>query len=337
MLLLGRIGLLAAAASPPQWSVILPGTTVMEADPPPGEAVSGAAAAASLSAGIAAMKGETEHRVVVGRLPAGAAAIPNISVSFSSWQRAGTASPGGDGVPMEVGAGGGAEVAALSWREQGYVDCQPYGYHMPRGHGWSPDPLLEPLPGGATLRPAVTTSLWLTVAVSPTAPAGNYTARAVLSTPSGVLLTLTLELEVWPITLPSIDQSRFSNIISYSDLPLVTNQTAVYSFMCDHHTPPTAIYGTSPRPHSDYEFMGGAECGGGSHWLNLGDLPFVAGGGRKASYTAADIAKKIAALEPTVEWLRSQGKLDRAFVYGFDEQPASMETAIRQLFGGIKA
>jgi len=38
-----------------------------------------------------------------------------------------------------------------------------------------------------------------------------------------------------------------------------------------------------------------------------------------------------------VEWLRSQGKLDRAFVYGFDEQPASRETAIRQLFGGIKA
>ena len=331
MLLLGRLGLLAATTSAPQWSVILPGTTVMEADPPPGEPVSGAAA--SLSARIAAMKGETEHRVVVGRLPAGAATIPNISVSFSSWQHAGTG-PGREG--SEVGAGG-AEVAALSWREQGYVDCQPYGYHMPRGHGWYPDPLLEPLPGGATLRPTVTTSLWLTVAVSPTAPAGNHTARAVLSTPSGVLLTLTLELEVWPITLPSIDQSRVSNILSYSDLPLVTNQTAVYEFMCDHLTPPTAIYGTSPRPHSDYAFMDGAECGGGSHWLNLGDLPFVAGGGRKASYSAADIAKKIAALEPTVEWLRSQGKLDRAFVYGFDEQPASMETAIRQLFGGIKA
>ena len=115
----------------------------------------------------------------------------------------------------EVGSGsgaGGAEVAALSWREQGYVDCQPYGYHMPRGHGWYPDPLLDPLPGGATLRPAVTTSLWLTVAVSPTAPAGNYTARAALATPSGVrVLTLTLDLEVWPITLPSIDQSHFSN------------------------------------------------------------------------------------------------------------------------------
>ena len=42
-------------------------------------------------------------------------------------------------------------------------------------------------------------------------------------------------------------------------------------------------------------------------------------------------------LAPTVAWLQQQKLLDRAFVYGFDEQPPSMAPAIRQLFGGVKA
>ena len=46
-------------------------------------------------------------------------------------------------------------VAQLSFREQGFVDCLPYGYHQPRGHGYYPDPLLVPEAGGVTLTPGV--------------------------------------------------------------------------------------------------------------------------------------------------------------------------------------
>lgn len=287
----------------------------METDPPP----RGGAA----STDVAAMAGETEHRVLVGRLPADEPPVHGVKVEFADWHL-------GDNAVAT------APLPTLRWRQHGYVHCEPYGYHQPRGRGWYPDPLLAPGPHGVTLHPGVTTSLWISVQVPTKAQPGNYSTIVTVLSSRGKLVTLPLKLLVWPIVLPTIDAGRYSSIISYNHVPLVANQTAVFQFMCEHRVPPTSLYIAGPRPHSDYDFIGGPQCDGGAHWLNLGELDVV-GGNRQMSYSPSEVARRLAILEPTVDYLQTHDLMHRAFVYGFDEMPPSYEPAIRQLFGGVKA
>ena len=76
-------------------------------------------------------------------------------------------------------------------------------------------------------------------------------------------------------------------------------------------------------------------CGGPPAWMNIAELDVV-GGPRQKSYTPAEVAAKLAAIAPTVEALQAKGWLNSSYIYGFDEAPREFETALRQLFGGVK-
>ena len=130
--------------------------------------------------------------------------------------------------------------------------------------------------------------------------------------------------------------------------------------------PPDSIYVTKPRNVSEYVEMAKR----GARWFSLLDVsglplsPTQDGEasdslrqsshhgihrhaddnhhprrrlGSCANYTSEYVERMLAVLEPTASALQRQGLLDRAYVYGFDENPQSCEPQVRKLFGAIKA
>ena len=118
--------------------------------------------------------------------------------------------------------------------------------------------------------------------------------------------------------------------------------------------PPDSIYVSKPRNISEYVKM--AEKG--ARWFSLLDvsgLPLTPPSaiedhfskeedrhlrrrlGSCANYTAEYVERMISVLEPTANALKGLGLLDRAYVYGFDENPQSCEPQVRKLFGAVKA
>jgi len=59
--------------------------------------------------------------------------------------------------------------------------------------------------------------------------------------------------------------------------------------------------------------------------------------GACANYTDEYVERLVATLAPTVVALEQLKLLDRAYIYGFDENPPSCEPQVRKLFGATKA
>ena len=331
----GRLDLPSAASllksddDAPTWWVADSATNVMEFFQPPTEAQT------PPEMSMTAMIGETEHRQLVGRLQANSSLSPLNSVTIS-FRNGSVMSP----IP----------ASWLSWRQQGYVRCTAGGVHQMNGWGagWYPDPLMDPPSGGVTLSPNTTVSLWVTVAVPPTASAGVYSAVGVVSAAGErTLLQFNISVTVLNIRLPSIAESGFGTAFEFDQrAALVSNTTgprAYWDFTCEHRMAPDELYifGSNPPPkpraHADYTYMA-TECGGpgGARWMNIGEIDYVLWS-RRPNFTASMIEEKLAWMAPTVQWLEQQGFLQKSYVYGFDEAGPEYALAIRQLFGAVKA
>eukprot|EP00051_Salpingoeca_urceolata_P008965 m.110276 g.110276 ORF g.110276 m.110276 type:complete len:586 (-) comp16033_c0_seq3:126-1883(-) len=236
----------------------------------------------------------------------------------------------------------------------GYVDCR----HSPRyggsGGHWRPDPLLAVPSAGLTVPAATTQAFWITVVVPEATPAGNYTSKVTVSAAGQPAVTVPVSIEVWDIVLPSLNASKIGTAWSGSWTPSYFepyyntswNKTQWYDAMTTNRMPPDAIYTSAPRPMDDYEYL----AGHGARWMALMDVcnlhmddgdvatpnPGVGEGGSCANYSDAYVEKLIATLKPAVEALRAKGWIDRAYVYGFDENPVSCEPQVRKLFGATK-
>ena len=313
-------------------------------------------------ASISAQRGETEDIQLLLRKgsdiddPKGG--VQNVSIMLEH-------------LPLEDGKSVEAMVTASVYRV-GYV----YAAHTPRypgsGGGWRPDPLL-PLKAEQTFSvpSGVAQAIWISFRVSKDAAPGNYTNASVVLTyeyaSSGLsdtkangIITVPLSIEVFDLTLPSMSETRLGSAWSGSwtssaFAPYLPGGASSwdektkekwFDMMIDHRMPPDSIYLTKQRSLADYVYMASK----GVKWfsildvskLSLNDIQEIKrphfGGvtGTCRNFTDAYVEHMIATLKPIVQGLESKGLLDRAYVYGFDENPASCEPQVRKLFGATK-
>ena len=79
------------------------------------------------------------------------------------------------------------------------------------------------------------------------------------------------------------------------------------------------------RPMQDYESL--AQCG--ARLFGVLDVSAFSGNGTmKQNYSQSELDNMMRMLEPTVSQLESLGLADKAYVYGFDEEPVSYGHAI---------
>jgi hypothetical protein len=141
-----------------------------------------------------------------------------------------------------------------------------------------------------------------------------------------------------------------------------------FDMMLDHRMPPDDIYLRQPRDIDDYVYLASK----GVKWFALLDVSSLqfgeAGSGAGAAafkkkapptpaplhphphphphsggvtgscrnFTDAYVAHLLATLRPVVAALERLDLLDRAYIYGFDENPVSCEPQVRKLFGATK-
>jgi hypothetical protein len=279
LLLLVLAGLVVAAStsSPRAVSVWVAAasTNVFEDDMPP-TASTPAAAAAAATIDIQMMQGETEHRQIVVRMPAGVGPpIGGVTVQFSAILRAiGRPPQRQEQEQRHTDVAAALPASALRWRQQGYVNCSKFFYDTLRPTpGMFPDPLWEATKAGVALFPGVTASLWVSVAIPLGTAAGEYRGTASLVAGSRILAEVPLSVEVWPIALPPLHRARFTAVMNWVDegdfsatkglgrllapaaaagsLTPAAYQTAkhqYWTFMCNHRMPPNKLCEWSPPP-----------------------------------------------------------------------------------------
>lgn len=295
-----------------------------------------------------AMSGEAERMQILLTLPAGA-----------------------DSVVVTAGAagfspGGGVDVSV---RYVGYVYCHTSTRYDGSGGGWRADPLM-PIPSqGVALAAGANLALWVTARAAAGAAAGwrNGSVAVTNAVDGSTLATVPVSVEVWPVALPPLNATdSFATLFSfqysgdtisrfYGGGALTTPMKHAWlDYLAALRFPGDALYLSEPRSVDDYEYFASQ----GVRWMNLLDvssLPLdgdsaaaavdasggaAQGGGLRgacANYSDTYVANMIALLEPTVAALTARGLLDRAYVYGFDENPPSCEPQVRKLFGAVKA
>lgn len=249
-------------------------------------------------------------------------------------------------------------VAQVTTYRVGYVWTSHSPRYLGSGGGWRPDPLL-PIDIPFDVPPDVTQPLWISVTVSRQARAGNHTATIHLSgnysNGHGFTLNVPLTIHVFHTVLPDLSQSNIGSAWSGSwgagafkayygpNFDWNASKHEWYDMMIAHRMPPDSIYLSSLREENDYTYMASR----GVKWFAILDvttlmmndpLPGHTGNvqGECANYTDEYAQRLVETLRPMVAFLESKDLLDRAYVYGFDENPVSCEPQVRKLFGATK-
>ena len=108
----------------------------------------------------------------------------------------------------------------ISWWQVGYVNCKHTTRYLDSGGGWRPDPLLTPLAGGQIgaiyLESGITQPIWINIQVPYSLPSGKYKGNVTMAIglPNNDTLVqnIGIDLTVWNIILPPLNQSKFSAI-----------------------------------------------------------------------------------------------------------------------------
>jgi len=282
-------------------------------------------------ADIAGMPGEAEHVQIVVDAGLATGTAP-FSLKFAA---------------LTSDEGGSIPASAFQASVVGHVNCTQTTRYSPSGGGWHPDPLF-PLPtgGAVTVQPNATASFFVRGDIPRSAAAGTYSGTWTVGF-GGTTWSVDATVAVWATSLPEPSQmyKAFGEIWSFTTNdftgPNTTNATTVkyLDMMTDHLVPPDALYKDQPyRDFGMYKYLNAT----GKFLLNLADISNLDGTYDREctkAYTPEYIESTLAMLEPTVNALKNSGILDskQAYVYGYDEQPASCEKNIRALFGAVKA
>eukprot|EP00930_Biecheleria_cincta_P049819 TRINITY_DN3501_c0_g1_i1.p1 TRINITY_DN3501_c0_g1~~TRINITY_DN3501_c0_g1_i1.p1 ORF type:complete len:340 (+),score=43.13 TRINITY_DN3501_c0_g1_i1:152-1171(+) len=106
-----------------------------------------------------------------------------------------------------------------------------------------------------------------------------------------------------------------------------------FDFLAEHRIIADMAYLSQPRPLEEYVAL--AERG--ARWMNLMQVDAGASMSTETGLLPEEfVGRVLRILRPTVEALRAEGLLSRAYVYGFDEHGVEWNASIRQLFGAIK-
>ena len=226
----------------------------------------------------------------------------------------------------------------------GYVFCNQSGRYAGSGGGWRSDPLLPVTDDGFTVPTSTAQSIWITLHVPSDATPGMYTGSVDLILSSSTSITIPVTVNVWNITLPTLRQSHIGTAWSGAWTPEYFapyygsqwNATAWYNLFVQHRMPPDSIYLSTPRPMSDLVYLASA----GANYFALIDVNAlsteegvsVLSGDDDAcpyNYTQSYVDLLIATLQPTVDQLRALNISQYAYVYGFDEEPATCADQVR--------
>lgn len=226
------------------------------------------------------------------------------------------------------------------------VYCNQSTLYSAVGDRYVPDILVpwEQLGLNPVLSGNITHVLWVQVSVDSTAQPGNYNCsiQLIIETIDGInlLAEVPVKLKVMNLLIPSLvaakfetifnfyyrsDQDGATNISAYYGLPNITStlKADYFHFLCDARVPPDDPYIINTRPLEDYIIMD--KCGAQS--FNLLNVDGFLGRGL-LNYTDQQLKKLHSALDPLVNSLRGAGLLDKAYVYGFDEQSVQYVPAI---------
>ena len=248
--------------------------------------------------------------------------------------------------------------------------------HSPRypgsGGGWRPDPLL-PLDKDNTLfdvPPSISQGIWVSFTISYDAKPGVYEGSISISCDdnkcgsvnSKDAFVVPISVHVWDIKLPTLYESDIGTAWSGSwtqstfqpyygkNFDWDKEKFDWYDTMINHRMPPDSLYLNRPRPIDDYVYLAKK----GVKWFGLLDVqnlpPTTETAGYDLSpspivkrlkgscknYTDEYVHRVIETLRPIVDELTKAGILDRAYIYGFDENPVSCEPEVRKIFGATK-
>eukprot|EP00928_Gymnodinium_smaydae_P028478 TRINITY_DN21709_c0_g1_i1.p1 TRINITY_DN21709_c0_g1~~TRINITY_DN21709_c0_g1_i1.p1 ORF type:complete len:613 (-),score=49.12 TRINITY_DN21709_c0_g1_i1:124-1962(-) len=282
-------------------------------------------------------------------------------------------SPGGlTNVSVRV-VGLSASAVDLQIFQVGYVEARHSPRYPGSGGGWRPDPLL-PMPmegGGFDVAPDQSQSIWFDVRVGSSALPGTYDATVLIECNEKVcehIPVVPLQVSVWASELPPLAKSSIGTAWSgswsedafkdyYGDTYWrnATNKRQWFDVLLQARTPPDSIYQSpqSLRPIEDYVYL----TEKGVQWfaiLEVTSLPlsndsvvpvvskFTGQGlrhqteGPCPNFTDEYVARLLATLKPIVTALEAAGIAERAYIYGFDENPKECEPQVRKLFGATK-
>ena len=170
-----------------------------------------------------------------------------------------------------------------------HVHCSETTRYGGSGGGWRPDPLfpLDPETYGDTLPLSTTNSQVIHISIGPipdNAAPGMYTGKILVYFTNSALpeIQIPVQLQVLNITIPSILESSFQTIFSFSDGALSPfydstkyNFTAMkyqyFNFLADYRIPPDEIYQSTPRAVDDYIYLSST-----TQWANLEDIQATA-------------------------------------------------------------
>ena len=245
----------------------------------------------------------------------------------------------------------------LQWFQVGYVFCRHTTRYADSGGGWRPDPLLPPSSKGnaVLLEVPVTTPLWISVHVPYSAASSEYSGNVTLTVSlpnSEVLLQkIPVQLSVWNISLPNLEDSKFPAIFSFSAnglLEVYGDRTAsvaplFFQLLTEQRVGGDYLYTTHPTDLALAKQLAQS----GVQWLSLYDVYGAAGvhggddetgrvKGACVEFNGTLVDKVMAILTPVVEQYNAAGILGNMFVYGFDEVDSSCEQSIRNMYGAIK-
>ena len=265
-------------------------------------------------------------------------------------------------------------ISSINIYKVGYVYANHSPRYAGSGGGWRPDPLL-PLGEGNNadklfdIPPSTSQGIWISFTISYNAKPGLYTGNISISCSNNKCGSITnkntfiipLSLTVWNITLPTLDESNIGTAWSGSwnqntfepyygkNFEWEKNKFDWYDMMINHRMPPDSLYLHNPRPIDDYVYLAKK----GVKWFGILDVQTLPLSSRISNFSSPVLSPKrlkgscqnytneyvdrlIIKLKPIVDQLTKANILDRAYIYGFDENPVSCEPQVRKLFGATK-
>lgn len=213
--------------------------------------------------------------------------------------------------------------------------------------GWWPDPLLSR--SAMQLAPNESAAMWISIATNRSTPVGvyhgsievSYRGKAVEAHGEVQIVRIPLQVTVHQPVLPDSTTVRtafslYEHMIDtvYSESGSMSDAShlkeSIYSnyrdFVAEHRLNVTHLYRQSPPDLADLKSRAIADQ---LNAFNLINLPTRA-------YSQRELRAIGDALEVHVDSLRQMGLVNKAFVYGFDEAPASDFVHLREAFGYIK-
>ncbi len=307
--------------------------------------------------GYAAWVESSMKRALVDCFPETVADSPTASVALAgneweSFQVALRAAPGRDlrdcRVEISDLQGDGEAVisaANLQWHQVGFVELKRLFRHPQMRHalpGWWPDPLLPvsefDVPGG------VTQALWVTVYAPPGTPAGKYHGKVTVTPANAQPFAVSLNVTVYGFDLPVQPHIKTAFALMDGYLERIYGKLtpqlrrAYGDYLLKHRLNPDDISRAAPPAVDDiaYYYDRGLNA---FNVLNLveprGSRPWVCRSPLSV-YVPEFKAELVRRLDAYVAELKRRRLIDKAYVYGFDEQGESFYPVIREYFGLIK-